>query len=125
MAIAYREKRREGHAPPREPAAHVGQGEKIVTGEHRVVDDGENDREAEAQRRRGENIGSQLVPADAAQLGAQDAERRQKQHEPGDRRQDLDNLPAREWPQGVAECPIQSIASTRRRSNSARLSLNR
>jgi len=38
---------------------------------------------------------------------------------------DLDDLPACWWSQGVAECPIQSIASTRRRSNSATLSLNR
>jgi hypothetical protein len=63
------------------------------------------------------------VPADAAQLRAQHGERRQKQHR-GNRRRDLDDRRRVSRVKGSRGVD-RSIASTRRRSNSPTLSLNR
>ena len=118
-----RETRRERDAPPRQPGADVGQREKVIAGEHRVVGEGEGEGEGEAARRRREDVGDELVPADAAQLRAQHGERRQKQHR-GNRRRDLDDRRRVSRVKGSRGVD-RSIASTRRRSNSPTLSLNR
>ena len=65
----------------RKGLADVGERQEIVAGERRVVEDREQQRQAELRWRRPKDISGELVPRDRAQLDAKHLESDEKQHE--------------------------------------------
>ena len=115
-----------GHGNPaaRKRLADVAECDQVVPGQDEVVQRGQQDRERQPWRRRAENIAGDLVPANRPQLGPQHREGDQEQNEADQCGQRL----AESLVHGATYRPplaTHDMASSSRRSNSARLSEKR